>query len=120
MVFCHCGQSFCCPPLPRFWICYFASVAMFKECGLSIINLAYSHKQSITDHVEQPDLACQRHKIIVRYRHRYAHKHLCMVLPLYSKIQVLPGITSCRLMKDNKQQVDLTCLLKNDMAKRCY
>ena len=31
-----------------------------------------------------------------------------------------PGITICRLMKDNKQQVELTCLLMNDMAKRCY
>ena len=40
-----------------------------------------------------------------------------MVLPLYSKIQVLPGITSCRLMKDNKQQVELIDLLMNDMPK---
>ena len=47
-----------------------------------------------------------------RYRHRHAHKHLCMVLPLYSKIEVLCGITSCRLMNDNNQQVDLTCLLR--------
>ena len=38
--------------------------------------------------------------------------HPPLVLPLYSKIQVLPGITSCRLMKDNKQQVDLTCILR--------
>ena len=44
------------------------------------------------------------------YRHRHAHKHLCTVLPLYSKIQVIPGITSCRLMKDNNQ--DLIVLLK--------
>ena len=42
----------------------------------------------------------------------HAHKCVCMVVPLYSKIQVLPGIISCRLMKDNKQQVDLTCLLR--------
>ena len=51
------------------------------------------------------------------YRHRQAHKCLCTVLPLYSKIQVHPGITSCRLMKDNKQQVELTCLLIDNMAK---
>ena len=51
------------------------------------------------------------------YRHRQAHKRLCMVLPLYSKIQGPPGITSCRLMKDNKQQVELTYLLMNDMPK---
>ena len=31
------------------------------------------------------------------YRHRHAHKRLCMVLPLYSKIQVLPGITSLQI-----------------------
>ena len=40
-----------------------------------------------------------------------------MVLPLYSNIQVPPGITSCRLMKDNKQQVELKDLLMNDMSK---
>ena len=36
--------------------------------------------------------------VLYRYRH--------------SKIHVLPGITSCRLMKDNNQQVDSTCLLR--------
>ena len=46
-----------------------------------------------------------------------SHKHLCMVLSLYSKIQVLPGITSCRLMKDNKPAVDLNDLLKKTYAK---
>ena len=39
------------------------------------------------------------------YKARHAHKRLCMVLPKYSKIQVLPDITSCRLMKDNNQQL---------------
>ena len=39
------------------------------------------------------------------YKARHAHKCLCMVLPIYSKIQVLPGITSCRLMKYNNQQL---------------
>ena len=46
------------------------------------------------------------------YKARHAHKRLYTVLPKYSKIQVLPGITSCRLMKDNKLAVDLNDLLK--------
>ena len=29
-----------------------------------------------------------------------------------------PGITRCRLMKDNKWQVELTYLLMSDMARR--
>ena len=32
------------------------------------------------------------------YKARHAHKRLYMVLPKYSKIQVLPGITSCRFV----------------------
>ena len=40
-----------------------------------------------------------------------------MVLPKYSKIQVLPGITSCRLMKYNKQAIELNSLLNNNMPK---
>ena len=51
------------------------------------------------------------------YRQRHAHKHWCTILPLYSKIQVLSGITSCRLMEDNKLQVDFIDLLMNDMPK---
>ena len=51
------------------------------------------------------------------YKARHTHKCLCMVLPIYSKIQVLPGITSCRLMKYNKPAVDLNDLLKNIYAK---
>ena len=51
------------------------------------------------------------------YKARHTHKCLCTVLPIYSKIQVLPGITSCRLMKDNKPAVDLNDLLKNTYAK---
>ena len=38
-----------------------------------------------------------------------------MVLPKYSKIQVLPGITSLRLMKYNKQAIELNSLLINNM-----
>ena len=46
------------------------------------------------------------------YKARHAHKRLYTVLPKYSKIQVLPGITSCRLMKYNKQAIELNDLLK--------
>ena len=52
-----------------------------------------------------------------KYKARHAHKRLCTVLPLYSKIQVFSGITSCRLMKYNKPAVDLNDLLKNTYAK---
>ena len=52
-----------------------------------------------------------------RYKARHTHKCLCTVLPIYSEIQVLPGITSCRLMKYNKPAVDLNDLLKNTYAK---
>ena len=47
-----------------------------------------------------------------KHKARHAHKRLYTVLPKYSKIQVLPGITSCRLMKYNKQAIDLNDLLK--------
>ena len=49
------------------------------------------------------------------YKARHAHKRLYTVLPKYSKIQVLPGITSCRLVKDNKQAIELNSLLINNM-----
>ena len=45
------------------------------------------------------------------YKARHAHKCLYTVLPKYSKIQVLSGITSCRLMRDNKQAIELNDLL---------
>ena len=48
---------------------------------------------------------------IITYKARHAHKCLYTVLPKYSKIQVLPGITSCRLMKYNKQAIELNSLL---------
>ena len=54
------------------------------------------------------------------YKARHAHKHLYTVLPKYSKIQVLPGITSCRLVKDNKQAIELNSLLLNNMPKDGY
>ena len=54
------------------------------------------------------------------YKARHAHKRLYNVLPKYSKIQVLPGITSCRLMKYNKQAIELNSLLINNMPKDGY
>ena len=54
------------------------------------------------------------------YKARYAHKRLYTVLPKYSKIQVLPGITSCRLVKDNKQAIELNSLLINNMPEGGY
>ena len=55
-----------------------------------------------------------------QYKARYAHKRLYTVLPKYSKIQVLPGITSCRWVKDNKQAIELNSLLLNNMPKDGY
>ena len=54
------------------------------------------------------------------YKARHAHKRLYKVLPKYSKIQVLPGITSCRLMKYNRQAIELNSLLINNMPKDGY
>ena len=59
-------------------------------------------------------------KAITIYKARHAHKRLYTVLPKYSKIQVLPGITSCRLVKDNKQAIELNSLLINNMPKGGY
>ena len=39
-------SEFLLPPSPRFWICYFAFAATFKERGLSIIELSYLVKPS--------------------------------------------------------------------------
>ena len=58
--------------------------------------------------------------IFYLYQARHAHKRLYTVLPKYSKIQVLPGITSCRLMKYNKQAIELNSLLINNMPKDGY
>ena len=73
-------------------------------------------------HVNHADVAMrrmpQRHLRI--YKARYAHKRLYTVLPKYSKIQVLPDITSCRLVKDNKQAIELNSLLINNMPKDGY
>ena len=58
--------------------------------------------------------------MISKYKARHAHKHLYTVLPKYSKIQVLPGITSCKLVKDNKQAIELNSLLINNMPNDGY
>ena len=57
---------------------------------------------------------------ITLYKARHAHKRIYTVLPKYSKIQVLPGITSCRLVKDNKQAIELNSLLINNMPEGEY
>ena len=62
--------------------------------------------------------AAEKERLI--YKARHAHKRLYTVLPKYSKIQVLPGITSCRLVKDNKQAIELNSLLINNMPKGGY
>ena len=54
------------------------------------------------------------------YKARHAHKHLYTVLAQYSKIQVLPSITSYRLMKYSKQAIELNSLLINNMPKDGY
>ena len=60
------------------------------------------------------------HFVGFNYKARHAHKRLYTVLPKYSKIQVLPGITSCRLVKDNKQAIELNSLLINNMPEGGY
>ena len=47
-----------------------------------------------------------RSKVRINYKARHAHKRLYTVLPKYSKIQVLPGITSCRLVKTINKQLN--------------
>ena len=59
-------------------------------------------------------------RVFLVYKARHAHKRLYTVLPKNSKIQVLPGITSCRLVKDNKQAIELNSLLINNMPKDGY
>ena len=67
---------------------------------------------------------CKSLKLLIEYfkiyKARHVHKRSYTVLPKYSKIQVLPGITSCRLVKDNKQAIELNSLLINNMPKDGY
>ena len=67
-----------------------------------------------------PPLSVPEGYLLFPYKARHAHKGLYTVLPKYSKIQVLPGITSCRLVKDNKQAIELNSLLINNMPKDGY
>ena len=68
----------------------------------------------------EPEYDNQKSVATPIYKARHAHKRLYTVLPKYSKIQVLPGITSCRLVKDNKQAIELNSLLLNNMPKGGY
>ena len=72
----HHGQSFCLPghpvPITGSSCCllshvFFSFCGHIQHCGLSISELAYSVKQSMIEHVEWPELTCQRHKIIFKH-----------------------------------------------------
>ena len=70
--------------------------------------------EGLSENVKMPEF------LDTLYKARHAHKRLYTVLPKYSKIQVLPGITSCRLVKDNKQAIELNSLLINNMPEGGY
>ena len=88
----------------------------WSQTYLSIIDLVVSHLFVLGAYMG----ACPGHLVGPPYKARHAHKRLHTVLPKYSKIQVLPGITSCRLVKDNKQAIELNSLLINNMPKGGY
>ena len=69
------------------------------------------HKANKQAQEQEAPLSSKEKNGLNKYKARYAHKRLYTVLPKYSKIQVLPGITSCRLMKYNKQAIELNSLL---------
>ena len=72
------------------------------------------------DHFCRNNIPILNKNLSFNYKARHAHKRLYTVLPKYSKIQVLPGITSCRLVKDNKQAIELNSLLLNNMPEDGY
>ena len=83
-----------------------------------IIIIFYVHLWgTVSTHVQVSILKIVVRTSVHKYKARHAHKRLYTVLPKYSKIQVLPGITSCRLVKDNKQAIELNSLLLNNMPK---
>ena len=98
----------------------------------SMLSVEFQHKLQalqnkcvkLLDLTKTTDYSHKKHKILkldqLIYKARHAHKRLYTVLPKYSKIQVLPGITSCRLVKDNKQAIELNSLLINNMPKDGY
>ena len=83
--------------------------------SVHVILLFAVHQQVIYD-----GYVILRIREFFHYKARHAHKHLYTVLPKYTKIQVLPDITSCRLMKYNKQAIELNSLLINNMPKDGY
>ena len=91
---------------------YSTNINLLSKCYTS--NTIYKCPAVVTVH----SLLC--FAVFSLYKARHAHKRLYTVLPKYSKIQVLPGITSCRLVKDNKQAIELNSLLINSMPKGGY
>ena len=85
----------------------------------NVMHFARLVKQAGVDLVSRP-ICLYGAYMVHRYKARHTHKCLYTVLPKYSKIQVLPGITSCRLVKDNKQAIELNSLLLNNMPKDGY
>ena len=100
----HCGQSFCLPRHPTpcqaltlggcttSLVMYsFSFCGHVQHCNLSIIDLSYSVKHNMIDHVEWPELACQRHEIIVKHMLNpcWIFWWLCM----YLNLRPLTGLT---------------------------
>ena len=89
----------------------------------SRMNIASTLPQTEADFFDEKGLLKEYRPPVqqqYKYKARHAHKRLYTVLPKYSKIQVLPGITSCRLVKDNKQAIELNSLLINNMPEGGY
>ena len=91
------------------------SLKQIGSCHLS--NPLINNKQFRQDHHHHPIwLHTHTQKIPFRTNNLVLCIDTDMPINVYawfsSKIQVLPDITSYRLLKDNNQQVDLTCLLK--------
>ena len=96
----------------------FTAARHYASCGHWTDAYAYVLRTS-PDNIPQHEDTYNRNAQ-VWYKARHAHKRLYTVLPKYSKIQVLPGITSCRLVKDNKQAIELNSSLLNNMPKDGY
>ena len=92
-----------------------------SEVSADKLSGQYFPMQGYGQEIIYKNLYCKAHpRNQSKYKARHAHKRLYTVLPKYSKIQVLPGITSCRLVKDNKQAIELNSLLINNMPKDGY
>ena len=93
------------------------------HCRVNVQNVLLSQLHENLGHPTNTLILLYKYFVYIRrckYKARYAHKRLYTVLPKYSKIQVLPGITSCRLVKDNKQAIELNNLLINNMPEGGY